>query len=108
MARKYTFFYIYVLLCDKTNDIVYVGQTVNPIRREFSHISSCKKRTAAVYKHFRKYKSKPKMEIIDKVRALSRSEKVNNTEMFWINQLIKCGYNIKNVVGRREPVVFKK
>jgi predicted GIY-YIG superfamily endonuclease len=90
-------FYIYALLCDKTDDIVYVGQTQCPHHRLQAHRYSIKKGSKSVYVHFRNNNSVPEMVIIERLYAPFTNEpNVMNAELYWIEVLKKCGFNILN------------
>lgn len=93
-------FYVYALVCDKTDDIVYVGVTDNPYRRIKDHESMCKSSSFPQYKFFRDNNSEPRMEILQKITAIYKTDYVLDCESFWIKELKGYGFNIMNTQKR--------
>jgi hypothetical protein len=92
--------YFYVLKCPMTNDIKYVGRSVQPKVRYRQHIHSGKKdgskdRKGAWIKSLLDKDLKPIMEIIDKIENYKDIEDVKRREEFLILEYRKK-YDIKN------------
>ena len=90
--------YIYTLSHPITNEIKYVGKTVNLKQRLSAHISDAKinKKNNLVsnwIKSLLNQNLKPKMEIIDETSHDDWGE----LEQYWISQFKTWGFNIKNI-----------
>jgi hypothetical protein len=92
--------YFYVLRCPITNDVKYVGRSVNPSGRYRQHIHSGKRegvkdRKAAWIKGLLNKNLKPILEIIDKLENYKDIEEVKRKEEFLILEFKKI-YDLKN------------
>ena len=92
--------YFYVLRCPITNEVKYVGRSVNPSGRYRQHIHSGKRegvkdRKAAWIKGLLNKNLKPILEIIDKLENYKDIEEVKRKEEFLILEFKKI-YDLKN------------
>jgi hypothetical protein len=86
--------YIYILQHPITNDVRYVGKSINPKRRYYSHLCNKDKIKTHIYNWIKSLKNnnlKPIMTVID--------ETENNwqeLEKYWIEQFKQWGFNLCN------------
>ena len=90
--------YIYTLSHPITNEIKYIGKTINLKQRLSAHISDAKinKKNNMVsnwIKSLLNNNLKPKMEIIDETPHNNWGE----LEQYWISQFKSWGFNLKNI-----------
>lgn len=93
--------YIYALIDPRTEQIRYIGKTVNPKGRYCSHISPssrCRK-TKDWVQSLIKRGLKPIMEIIDEIT----DECWQDAEIGYIRLLKACGANLKNISQGGDP-----
>jgi len=86
--------FVYVLRCPTTNEIRYVGQTVNTTKRLEGHLS-CKtqKEKGKWIKSLLEEGKKPILEVVDK----GNKKRMSAKEMSLINELRKKGANLFNI-----------
>lgn len=99
--------YIYILKDPQTNEIRYVGQTVNPLKRKYSHRSKLKGKNylnnwlvslfAAGFK--------PEFHIIAET---FNNELANILECFYIKYYINAGYRLTNLTNGGKSNIMSK
>ena len=102
--------YIYTLAHPITNEIRYVGKTVNLKKRYIQHITnSMKTHCKSWINSLLKENLFPRMEILDETVDELEWEQL---EQYWINQLQQWGYSLTNHTsggeGRHNSVVSKE
>lgn len=91
---KYSTTYIYVLIDPRTEEIRYVGKTVNPYKRFYKHYSEHETNYKSRWiEQLRKLDLKPRMEIIEAVATENWQER----EIYWIAELRAQGCRLTNV-----------
>ena len=89
--------YIYILQNPITNDVKYVGKSINPHRRYQSHLWNKDKRKTYVYywiESLKKNKLKPIMTVIDETE-----NDWQELEKYWIEQLKQWGFKLCNLTN---------
>lgn len=88
--------YIYTLSNPVTNEVKYIGQSINPTYRLSKHICDRKNtetHKGAWIKSLFLIGLKPKMEILDE---FENKEAACNAEIYWISQFKAWGFNLTN------------
>ncbi len=102
--------YIYTLAHPITNEIRYVGKTVNLKKRYIQHITnSVKTHCKSWINSLLKDNLLPKMEVLEETNNELKWEQL---EQYWINQLQQWGYSLTNHTsggeGRHNSIVSKE
>ena len=84
--------YIYTLSDPITNEIRYVGKTINIKERYRKHLENITKRKTYLYSWMKSLNNFPIMEIIDEVE-----DDWQFWEQYWISQLKTWGFNLTNL-----------
>lgn len=87
--------YIYILKCPITNDIRYVGQSVNPKVRYRRHISESKRRNDHKCNWVKSLLDKNKKPILEIVKECN-SDEINYWEKYFIDEYNKT-YDLTNI-----------
>ena len=93
--------FIYTLSDPRTNEVRYVGKTVNPKKRFHEHVSPIKEQREGTYKRrwtaaLRADGLKPTISIIDRIEN-SNDEDWQCRERFWISHYRRIGARLTNL-----------
>jgi predicted GIY-YIG superfamily endonuclease len=87
--------YVYLLVCPVSDLPMYIGSSFDPAKRLKGHYSTQNKRLNKWLKNLKDVGKEPIIEILEKVNIRSDAYKL---ERQWINEYIKAGYSICNIV----------
>lgn len=88
--------YIYSLSCPVTNEIKYIGQTINLDLRFKEHCSSSTPGNKKWIKELKANNLKPMMEVVEEIEG-SKNDLLL-AERFWITQFKCWGFNLNNII----------
>jgi hypothetical protein len=94
---------VYALVDPDSEEIKYVGKSIQPMVRYYNHISDSLRKKSAVYKWIDKLlksEKHPKLFVLEECSE----EKLEELEKHWIRKLNNEGANLLNFGGRRHYV----
>jgi Uri superfamily endonuclease len=93
--------FIYILKCPKSNEVIYVGATTQPLSQRLSnHMSDAKKCDYRLYEYINEAEIVPMIELVAKYEFNEMSE-LFNIEAEWIEKFRQSGCPIKNVLRNK-------
>lgn len=99
--------YIYSLNCPITNEIKYIGKTIDPNVRLKSHLSEVKKKTRNKKNNWVISLTRKGLVPIMKIIEVIPFDQEDEREIFWIDYYRNLGFDLKNLTiggsGRRSP-----
>ena len=95
--------YIYMLLCPITKSPMYIGTSINPLRRYGEHLTVCSITTVRIWiTTIYKYNQIPILEILDECEE----HESNFWESYYICLYFSWGFNLLNYNRNTETVQF--